>query len=172
MALPFDDDAFDVVVCQFGLMFFPDPSLGLREMARVSAPGGHLLLSTWDSFDANPYARVVHERVAAFFPDQPPQFMHVPFAMNDRAVLHAMAVAAGFADTEILRLPGDSEAPSARDAARGFVRGNPLAVQLTERGANLDTIEAAVTAGLVELGGDTPFRMQMRALLVHGRTPG
>ena len=49
--------------------------------------------------------------------------MHVPFAMNDRAVLHAMAVAAGFADTEILRLPGDSEAPSARDAARGFVRG-------------------------------------------------
>lgn len=170
MALPFDDGAFDVVVCQFGLMFFPDPSVGLHEMARVIAPGGHLLLSTWDSFDANPYARVVHERVAAFFPDRPPQFMHVPFAMNDRAVLHAMAVAAGFADTEILWLPGDSEAPSARDAARGFVRGNPLAVQLTERGANLDTIEAAVTAGLVELGGDTPFRMQMRALLVHGRT--
>lgn len=46
MALPFDDDAFDVVVCQFGLMFFPDPSVGLREMARVSAKGGHLLLST------------------------------------------------------------------------------------------------------------------------------
>ena len=96
--------------------------------------------------------------------------MHVAFAMHDRAMLHAMSVAAGFSDTEVDWLPGDSEAPTARDAAREFVRGNPLAVQLTERGADLDAIEDAVTVGFVELGGDAPFRIQMRALLVHGRT--
>ena len=41
--LPFEDESFDVVVSQFGLMFFQDRPAALREMKRVLAPGGRLL---------------------------------------------------------------------------------------------------------------------------------
>jgi SAM-dependent methyltransferase len=169
MALPFDDGQFDVVLCQFGVMFFPDPAHGVREMARVATREGDVLVSTWDSMQVNGFARVVHERVVAMFDHDPPQFMHVPFRLHDRAALHAMAVAAGLANTDVHVLPYDAEGVSARDAARGFVRGNPLAVQLQERGADLDVIEASVAAGLAEIGGDEPLRISLSTILVHGR---
>ncbi len=169
MALPFDDDTFDVVVCQFGLMFFPDPAKGLREMARVTAAGGQLLLSTWDSMHVNHIARVVHERVTALLPDNPPQFMHVPFHMHDRALLHSLAVKAGYGATEVVALPCESESPTSLDAARGFIRGNPMAAQLAERGADLGAIERAVADDLAELGGAAPLRVNLQAILVHGR---
>ena len=169
MSLPFDDGAFDVVVCQFGLMFFPDPATGLREMARVLASGGHAFVSTWDSMQANGFARVVHERVSGMFTHDPPQFMHVPFHLHDRAALHALATRNGFASADVHALPSDTEGPSARDAARGFVRGNPLAVQLQERGANLDAVEDSVTIGLAQLGGVAPLRLSLHAVLVHAQ---
>jgi SAM-dependent methyltransferase len=168
MALPFDDGAFDVVACQFGLMFFPDPAAGMRELARVVAPGGQLLVSTWDSMLVNGFARVVHERVTAMLPDDPPQFMHVPFHLHDRVALHGMAMQAGLASAEVLALPTDNDGVSARDAARGFVRGNPMSVQLEQRGADLDAIEGAVATGLAELGGEAPLHLHLHAILVHG----
>jgi SAM-dependent methyltransferase len=167
MALGFDDGAFDVVVCQFGLMFFPDKAAGLRELGRVIAPGGRLLLSTWDSRDVNRFAHVLSERVTAFFPQEPPQFMAVPWHLHDRVALHAMTLDAGFRHAEVEALPADAEGPSAADAARGFVRGNPLAMQLQDRGANMDAIEQSVADGLAELGGTSPLRFAMQALLLH-----
>src|SRR5437879_4641027 len=46
--LPFADDAFDAVVSRLGVMFFPDPLIALREMLRVTKPGGSLALVVWD----------------------------------------------------------------------------------------------------------------------------
>jgi len=40
MDLPFDDEVFDLMVCQFGVMFFPDKPASYREAARVRKPGG------------------------------------------------------------------------------------------------------------------------------------
>src|SRR5215470_11261934 len=48
LALPFDDQGFDAVACQFGVMFFPDKSRGFTEMARVLAPGGQAIVNSWD----------------------------------------------------------------------------------------------------------------------------
>ena len=47
--LPFPDGSFDAVVCQFGVMFFPDKDKSYREIHRVLAPGGHYLFNVWDS---------------------------------------------------------------------------------------------------------------------------
>ena len=41
LALPFEDQRFDVVACQFGVRFFPDKVLGYGEARRVLKPGGH-----------------------------------------------------------------------------------------------------------------------------------
>ncbi len=56
--LPFTDASFDVVVCQFGVMFFPDKDKSYREAIRVLVPGGHYLFNVWDSHRHNPIARL------------------------------------------------------------------------------------------------------------------
>ena len=61
--LPFDDESFDVVVCQFGVMFFPDRVAGFAEARRVLAPGGTFVFSTWDSLEHNDFATAVDRRV-------------------------------------------------------------------------------------------------------------
>ena len=58
LALPFEDGAFAIVLCQLGLQFFPDKSLALHEMARVLSFGGRLLLSVFTSIERTPVAYV------------------------------------------------------------------------------------------------------------------
>ena len=74
LALPFEDQKFDVVVCQFGAMFFPDKVAAYREARRVLKPGGHLFFNVWDRISANEFADVVIEALAALFPQDPPRF--------------------------------------------------------------------------------------------------
>jgi ubiquinone/menaquinone biosynthesis C-methylase UbiE len=77
-ALPFAEAAFDTVACQFGVMFFPDKDRSYREVYRVLVPGGHYVFNVWDSFTHNPHARIQHETIASFFPQDPPGCYKVP----------------------------------------------------------------------------------------------
>ena len=77
MALPFDNSRFDLAVCQFGVMFFPDRLRAFREARRVLAPGGTYLFNVWYGLEDNDVARIVTEAVAAAFPDDPPMFLEV-----------------------------------------------------------------------------------------------
>jgi ubiquinone/menaquinone biosynthesis C-methylase UbiE len=67
-ALPFPDAGFDAVVCQFGVMFFPDRVLAYREARRVLRPGGHFLFNVWNGLDDNPLSGAVAAAVAQLFP--------------------------------------------------------------------------------------------------------
>ena len=75
MALPFQDQAFDIVACQFGVMFFPDKVQGYKEARRVSRTGGRFLFNVWDRISENVFAQVVTEALAGLFPLDPP-FLH------------------------------------------------------------------------------------------------
>ena len=77
-SLPFETKSFDVVICQFGLMFFSDKAAGAREAFRVLKPGGLYLFNVWDTLEQNPVPRLTHETVASFFPSDPPKFYAVP----------------------------------------------------------------------------------------------
>jgi len=78
--LPFDSDSFDVVVCRLGVMFFPDPLSGLREMLRVTKPRGMLTLAAWHRSDMNPFCTGVSEVLSRYIemphidPDAPGAF--------------------------------------------------------------------------------------------------
>ena len=67
-ALPFQDAAFDTVICQYGVMFYPDKAKGYAEAHRVLAPSGHYLFSVWDEHRHNGATRIAHEVIASSFP--------------------------------------------------------------------------------------------------------
>jgi ubiquinone/menaquinone biosynthesis C-methylase UbiE len=79
-ALPFADNTFDAVVSRLGVMFFPEPLMALREMLRVTKPGGSLALVVWDASQLNPFLNVVttvlsrYVETPAVDPDAPGAF--------------------------------------------------------------------------------------------------
>lgn len=157
---------YDVVACQFGLMFVPDKSLALTEMRRVLKPGGTLLLSTWNDLDHNPATKMLHELAYEAVPSDPPTFMKTPFSMGDAVALKKLVEDAGFRAVRIDTVATTGESASANDLATGFVRGNPLYNQLTERNVDADAFQAKVAAALAKTFGAAPCRMPQSAHVV------
>src|SRR5258707_535004 len=84
LALPFEDQSFDVVACQFGAMFFPDKVQGYKEARRVLKPGGRFLFNVWDKISENDFADVVIGALAKIFPQDPPRFLSLgPHGYHD-----------------------------------------------------------------------------------------
>lgn len=155
-ALPFGDAEFDLVVCQFGVMFYPDKVRANREAHRVLARGGRYLLVVWDRLEENPASRIIHEAVAAQFPDDPPGFLaRTPFGYWDTEAIAADLRAGGFTaiSTETLALRS-RPAATARDAAIGMVYGSPLRSEIEERDPGaLERAAAAAAEALERLSG-------------------
>src|SRR3954447_10884997 len=99
LALPFEDETFDAVACQFGAMFFPDKAAAYREARRVLRRGGRLVMSVWDRIGRNELSHVVDEAVVAQFPEDPPRFLaRVPYGYHDADAIIDELRAAGFVD--------------------------------------------------------------------------
>lgn len=144
-ALPFPDHRFEAVVCQFGVMFFPDKAKAFAEARRVLRPHGRFVFNVWDDLAHNDIARGVHEAVAGFFPDDPPGFLErTPYGWHDQRVITSALTDAGFHDVRIetVALPTPTASPA--DAARGLCLGSPLRGEIEARGA--DKLEAAAQA--------------------------
>ena len=100
--LPFDDHEFDAVVCQFGVMFFPDRVAGYREARRVLAPGGRFLFNVWDRIEENAFAHAVTEALSGLYPEDPPLFLaRTPHGHHDARRICAELASAGFADVTV-----------------------------------------------------------------------
>jgi ubiquinone/menaquinone biosynthesis C-methylase UbiE len=96
-ALPFDDAAFDLVLCQFGVMFFPDRKSGYREAKRVLKPGGCFLFNVWDRIEENVFANDVTNALAEIFPSDPPRFLaRTPHGYHDTTLIRSELDRAGF----------------------------------------------------------------------------
>jgi len=171
-SLPLPDRSFDVVVCQFGLMFFPDKAAGIREAFRVLEPGGVYLFNVWDAIDRNSIARITHETVAKFFPTDPPQFYTVPFGFHDPERIRRLLAEAGFGRIEWAYVEKTGTSPAAADAVTGLIEGNPIVGAIMERRPEaLAEIKKAVAAQLAAQLGDRPVRCGLRAIVFSARRP-
>lgn len=129
--LPFEDASFDAVVCQFGVMFFPDKARGFSEAARVLKPGGRLSFNVWDSLEHNSFCKVVHETAISLSPEL--TFMATPFGYHDVSSIKTELESVGFLGMEISVQPRTSQANSVNDVVMGLVAGSPLAAELEAR---------------------------------------
>lgn len=168
LALPFEAASFDVVACQFGAMFFPDRPAGYREARRVLRAGGRYLLNVWDRIEANDFAAVATETLAAVFPGDPPRFMaRTPHGYADEGRIRADLAAAGFVDIEVEPVETISRAGSARDVAVAYCQGTPLRGEIEARdAARLEEATQRTEAALVQRFGSGPVEGRIRALVV------
>ena len=169
--LEFAAGAFDLVVCQFGVMFFPDRPGAFAEAARVLRPGGSLLFATWDTAESSAFPAALVGAVQALFPDDPPDFLdRVPHGYHDAAAVRRDVESAGLTVTALdhTSLPG--RASSAAVLAEGYCLGSPLRFELEARG-DLDELRAAIATRMTRTLGDGPVTSELTALVVTATRP-
>jgi ubiquinone/menaquinone biosynthesis C-methylase UbiE len=143
-SMPLPDDGFDVVLCQLGLQFMADKSAALREMRRVLAPGGRVLVSTPLP---NAFFGVLDEAVERHVGREAGGFVRMVFSLNDVAALDRLFRQAGFDDVSVRTYGKPIRLPAAREFLWQYVHSTPLAGMLS----NLDAAGiAALETEIVE----------------------
>lgn len=152
--LPFAEGSFDLVVCAFGVMFFPDKVRASSEARRVLRSGGRYLLVSFDRLALNPVPKAAEEAVASLFQDDPPRYMERgPFSYADPGAIEQDLRAAGFTGIDLETVALSSHV-SARDAAQGIVLGSPFRAEIERRDPSaLGRAVDAVTEALLRWDG-------------------
>jgi len=167
-ALAFDDNYFDQLVCQFGLMFVPDKAMALAEAYRVLKPGGSLLLNTWHRLENNPAFYIADQIVSEYFPTDPPLFFHIPFSMPEPRELTSLVENAGFSNCRIHLVKKEGISTSAADTAMGMLEGTPLYMTIIERNpALLPLMKKDLESQLAKRFGAAPMISPMQAWVVE-----
>jgi SAM-dependent methyltransferase len=169
-SLPFPAGAFDAVVCQFGVMFFPDKERSYRGVHRVLSSGGHYVFSVWDAHRHNPFGRLVHETIGGFFAADPPQFYQVPYGYHRIDPVKDSLTNAGFIDLRVAVIRLECQIPGGGAFARGLIYGNPVIDQIRTRGGvDPDRIVDALTEALRHEFGADPGCLPLQAIVFEVR---
>lgn len=152
MQLPFPDESFDAVACQFGVMFFPDKAKAFSEARRVLKHGGVLIFNVWDRIEDNEFAYAITTALKSLFPDDPPRFLaRTPHGYHDYSVIERELSGGGFGASPsiITTVAARSRATSARVPAVAYCHGTPLRHEIEARdaaglGEATDVAEAAI----------------------------
>ena len=168
LQLPFANDAFDAVVCQFTAMFFPDKAKAFSEARRVLRPGGLFLFNVWDRIEENEFADTVTAALASIFPQDPPRFMaRTPHGYHDRDAIARDLAAGGFADPRIDVVTARSRAESSRFVAIAYCQGTPLRNEIDARDATrLDEATDVATAAIARRFGGGPVEGKIQAIVL------
>lgn len=172
MMLPFADGAFDAVVCQFGVMFFPEKPKAFAEARRVLAKGGVLIFSAWDCIEENEFADTVTTALASVFPQDPPRFMaRTPHGYHDEADIRRDIAGGGFANApQIVVVAARSRANSPRIPAVAYCQGTPLRNEIEARDASRlgEATDAAAEAIAKRFGrGAVDGKIQARVVTIE-----
>lgn len=165
--LPFQDNSFDLIVCQFGMMFVPDKVEAFRQMRRVLKDGGRILFSTWHSLDNMKFAKHADRVINSFFQDNPLTFYQLPFSYYDEDKIKKDLNEAGFKEVNFEHVKKETRADS-ESAVRGLLEGNPVITGINERNPDkLSEIKEKLKTSLLEEFGPDPLRCPLHALVVE-----
>lgn len=168
--VPFEDGSFDAVVCQFGLMFFPEREKSLAEQWRVLAPGGRLAVSTWDAIEQIPIYVAMVGLIERHAGGDAAQALRAPFWLGDTTNLTNVFSAAGIADFEIDTHAGTERFASVDEFVEIEIKGSPLANAFDD-----DSYAALLADARVELPayrkGEKDFEFPTSAHIVRAKKP-
>ena len=147
-AMPFEDESFDVVLCQQGLQFMPDRRAAMREMARVLASGGRLAVSVWRA--PSPYGVAVREVMERRFGEGATDLWQVVYSLGDRDELRSLAEDAGLERARVHYDIKFARHPNPEEFVFGALAGSPLAddfaaLEQRERSSIVRDIVAALS---------------------------
>lgn len=169
MNLPFDAASFDAVICQFGVMFFPDKVRAYAEARRVLRSGGVFIFSVWDRIEENEFALAVTDALADMFPGDPPRFMaRVPHGYFDLATIRRDLASGGFSrQAQAETVAARSGAASARIPAVAYCQGTPLRSEIEARDPQkLEQATAAAEAVVAARFGTAAVDGKMQAHVI------
>lgn len=166
--LPFEEDSFDAIACQFGVMFFPDRIAGYAEARRVLKPGGTFHFNVWDRIEANEFADVVTQAAAEVFPEDPPRFLaRTPHGYHDEGLIREELTKAGFDEVSVTSVERMSPAPSPRHPAIAYCQGTPLRNEIEARdGSLLDHVTERATQAIAARYGSGAVSARIRGHVV------
>ncbi|SAK86849.1 methyltransferase type 11 [Caballeronia hypogeia] len=164
--LPFADAQFDVVVCQFGVMFFPEKAKAFEEIKRVLSPRGVFIFNVWDRIEDNAFAHVVTNALASVFLTDPPTFMkRIAHGYHDLRLIERDLRSGGFGGQillETMSLVSRSDTPNI--AAIAYCQGTPLRLEIEAHGSDaLPRATKASTAALTDRFGSGPIEGTIQA---------
>ena len=169
MHLLFQDGTFDAVLCQFGVMFFPEKSRAFSEARRVLRPGGVFIFSVWDRIDENEFADGVTTSLESLFPGDPPRFLaRIPHGYYDRPTIKRDLANGGFMRApHISTVAARSRATSPQVPAVAYCQGTPLRNEIEARDASrLGEATDIATEALARRFGPGPVDGKIQAHIV------
>lgn len=171
-SLSFPDNSFDALVCQFGIMFFPDKLVALGEARRVLKPGGTLLFNVWDALEYNDLLRTTNETLAELFPHDPPGLFHIVFGYHSMDAIRADMEAAGFGEMTLTVLPYPCISPTAEQVALALMTGTPISQYLLKRvEVSPEVVARTIADAVANAYGREPVQARMQAIVIQAHNP-
>jgi SAM-dependent methyltransferase len=172
MQLPFDGARFDVVACQFGVMFLPDKPAGYAEVRRVLAPDGTFLFNAWSTLATHEFEVAFMAALERIVPADPPTFLaRTPHGYADPDRIVADLQAGGLRCREMHAVTLQCRVESVAGLATGYCTGTPVRAEIVDRG-DLTTTTAAVVRELEAQLGSGSITMGMTAHVVEATPTG
>ena len=169
--LPFDDESFDAVACQFGVMFFPDKVQAFKEARRVLKPNGHYFFNVWDKISDNEFADIVTQTLEEMFPYDPPRFLaRTPHGHHDIGRLREQLQMAGYSAISADAIDARSKATSPGEPALAYLHGTPLRNEVEARDpTRLEEATARSTEAIAKRFGTGAVDGRIRAFVITAR---
>ncbi len=169
--LSFPDHSFDLVICQFGMMFLADKKKGISEALRVLKPGGLFIFSTWDKTAHIPILKLVfNDVIVPYLGEEDPARLLVPFSLFNPEQLVAWMQEAGFEYAESKRIVLPSSAPSPDGIVNGLFVKHSLGQQVLENDPEkYKEMLEKITEGISREFGNAAVTFELAAFFNTGR---
>lgn len=164
-AIPFDDEAFDIVFCEFGLISIPDRIAALKEMRRVLMSGGRLTVSVWGSINKCPGQTAIKESFERHFGKDNAALLYRQHVLGDPEMILSLLHAAGFRNASVQTAMGVVRFPSPEHLVRNY--GALADIQTDEK--TRSTVIDEVSLSLQSYVGTEGLEYPIEAILAFAR---
>jgi SAM-dependent methyltransferase len=169
--LPFSDGSFDLVLCQYGLMFLADKLKGFKEVFRVLKPGGRFIFATWDSSENIPLFNIIfNELVIPFFKGEDATRFRTPFSLHEPAKLIDFLRESNFTNNSVLPIKFNGNSSSPKNVVDALFLKHPLGREVADKDPTaVNSIAEEMERRLTRQFGEGEFLFDLKALIGIGQ---